>query len=110
VADRGTVVDEALASAFRVEAFDVPSAHLELERGGHAVGRLQSIGLSRVRMLMQIDEARGHNQPACIDHGPAGHRRCRHDANGAADDAHMADGIKSRVGIDHATVGDDHIE
>ena len=69
VADRRAKIDQRLAGPVGVELRHVAGADLEFERRGHAVHREDPVVLIILAVGMEVDEARGHDQPLGVDHG-----------------------------------------
>jgi len=53
--------------ALRVPAIDVGGPHFELERRGHAVGRLVAVGLVALAVLVKIDETGCDDETAGVE-------------------------------------------
>ena len=67
VSDADAVVDESSRLSIGVPSLDIRSADLELQRGGHTITRLKTIGLRRLSVRMKIDEAGSDDEPGGVD-------------------------------------------
>ena len=103
VADADTVIDPLAGGALAVPGSDIRRSELELQRRRHAVQRLEAVGLRRLAVRVQVDEARGDDKPPRIDRVPAGDRVRRDDGDPSVLEPDTADGIERRGRIHHAS-------
>ena len=92
----------------RVRAIDRRAAGFELERGRDAVARLQPPAGKRLRVAVQVDEARRDDEPADVDRRrPVERVANRGDA--ATVDADVASSVEPGLRIDHPPAGQDQV-
>jgi len=102
-------VDQRPLFPLRIPCVDVARAHFELERGCDAVHRFEAIVLFVLAMLVKIDKAGRDSKAASIDHvAPA---KCvgTYCSDYTVGNAEIANGVRSRFGIDDTAVEDHKI-
>src|SRR6267143_2002451 len=67
VADADAIVDALAGTALAVPGVDVRRAELELERRRHAVERVVAVGLGRLSVRVDINEAGRVDYASCVD-------------------------------------------
>ena len=109
MANRGAVMDDGIAFARRDPIGDRVDAELELQSGGDAVQRLETVAHRILSMCVQIDETGSEDQAArlddlgCLERGLGdGHDR-------AVGDANVADGVEPRLRIHDACVAENEL-
>ena len=95
VAGRRTVVDQRAALFGFQELCDVGNADFQLQSGGDAVEGLNLLALQLLAVLMQVDEARSHDEPADMNHTSSGQRLRRDADNFSALNANVPYGIQA---------------
>src|SRR5260221_8341718 len=106
VANRRAVIDQRPAFACGVESRDVAGAHLELERGGDAVERIQAIVLVVLTVNVEIDEAGRDDEASRVDHSLASQRARCDRGDLASPDSDGPNCIELRLAVDHSAVRD----
>ena len=109
VADTDAVVDALAALSLAIPRSDVRRAQLELQRGRHAVQRIEPIGLVRLSVRVQVDEARGDDEASGVDRVSAAYRFARDDGDASALEPDIADRIEVSGRIDDATAENDAV-
>ena len=110
VADARAEVDRRLPRALRVPRIDIRRADFEFERRGNAVGGLSHVVGGRLAVLVEVDEAGSDHEAARVDRRAALERRRADHADDASGDTDVPNGVRVRLGIHHAAIGDDEIE
>ena len=98
-----------LAAMLKQKGFDVRGSDLELERCGHAVGGAQRVVFRVLSVCVQIDEARGDDEPANVEHALARECSGRDALDHAAADADVAHGVEAALGIHHAAAAQNQL-
>src|ERR1700733_7883226 len=102
-------IDQRLTLTRRIPLADIVSSQLELQGSSDSIMGLKLVISRLLPMLVHVDKARRHHQPACVDVPFAGERSRGYCANPAIAYAHVADRIQSRLGIHYNAPRDHHV-
>lgn len=95
-------VDDAFAFALCVPFVHVGRTHFEFERGGNTVVHLIVLVFQILAMLMEINEARRHNEPVSVENCFSGKRRGRDGGDSSTLNSDVSNCIQAGVWIDYA--------
>ena len=101
VRGRRPEVQERRTTAALQERGYVAHPSLEFQRCGNTVVSLEDVGLVRLAVRVQVDEARRYDQTCNIDGLGAGKRLLGNDRDAVAADAHVANSVETRLGVHH---------
>jgi hypothetical protein len=99
---RRAVVDQGFATPHIQKPTEVGYTHLELERCGHTVQRLQPIGLRVLLVLVQINKSGSHNETPNLDDASPNHRFGGDSGNPIAAHANVPDPVETSLWVHHA--------
>ena len=109
VANGRAVIEYRSAFAFGVKARDILNAEFEFERARNSIMDLGTVVFGAMPVPVQVNEARGDDMPAGLDHLRPGDLIFAENGDFPVLDSHMAHGIQTGFGVHHAAVRDDDV-
>ena len=106
VAHTDAEVDPDFPFSVRIPARDFGGPFPDIEDGGDAVEHLEPVILS---VPIGVNEPRRHDEPSRVNHEAAGQRVRADGADDSGAHADAPDGVKSGLGVHHATVADHNV-